>query len=112
MEEPQRSIVDQQFKQFKEGWEASLDRTRANLEAKADPLDIIAAEGALLYGQEGMTAENLAFFVAAAMVAEAQKTPKQRGARKAPVAAKKPRKRVGPIEHEAHPLEGEAGDVV
>lgn len=96
MEEPQRSIVEREFKLLRERWEASLDRTRANLAAGADPLDIIAAEGALLYGQEGMSAENTSFFIAGVMVIEAQRTPRQRGAAKKAVPAKRPRKKASP----------------
>lgn len=89
MEEPQRSIVLKNFEMIKAGWEEMLDRTRDNLKAGADPLDILAAEGAFLLGTEEQSSENLAFTVAAIAVAEAQRSPRSRGARKAAVPAKR-----------------------
>lgn len=96
MEEPQRSIALKNYEMIAQGWEAMLDRTRDNMKAGADPIDILAAEGALLFGAEHQTMENLAFTVSAIAVYEAQRSPKSRGARKAAVPAKR-RKVADPV---------------
>lgn len=98
MEEPQRSKILGHYEVIaKPGgqWDLTIDRFKANLEAGADFIDVMAVEGALLLGSEGQTMDNLAFLVSALMAREAQWTKRQAGARKkAPVPAKRPRKPV------------------
>lgn len=89
MEEPQRSIALKNYEMISTGWEAMLARTRENIQAGSDFLDVLAAEGMFLYSAEGQTSENLAFTVAAIAVYEAQRSPRSRGARKAAVPAKR-----------------------
>ena len=120
MEEPQRSIALKNYEMISTGWEQMLERTRDNIKAGSDPLDVLAAEGMFLYAQEGQTSENLSFTLAAIAVYEAQRSPRSKGARKAAVPAKR-RKVADPvpglpafapdatmmIEHGPHPLEAE-----
>lgn len=92
MEEPQRSIVHAEYEKIRFGWGEMVQRTRDNLATGADPFDIVAAEGMFLVGQENQSIENLAFLVGCLAVLAAQESPRAKGARKAAVPAKRPRK--------------------
>lgn len=89
MEEPQRSIVNAEYEKIRVGWRDMIARTQENLKAGADPMDIVAAEGMFLVGQENQSIENLAFLVGCLAVQAAQESPRTKGARKAAVPAKR-----------------------
>lgn len=94
MEEPQRTIALNAYKALCGQFDELVARTVANLEAGAQPEDILAAEGTAMAVTEHLTAEQLAFAVAGIALREAQMSVKKRGSRKQAVPAQRvPRKR-------------------
>jgi hypothetical protein len=114
MEEPNRSKILKSYEILCGQWDETVARARENVAAGTDDADIIAFEGGALLAHEGQTIDNLAFTLAAVMLKQAKESPRVRGARKAAVPAKRPRKKPAEvlaaeakIEHGPHPLEAD-----
>lgn len=93
MEEPNRSKILKSYEILCGQWDETVARARENVAAGTDDADIIAFEGGALLAHEGQTIDNLAFTLAAVMLKQAKESPRVKGARKAAVPAKRPRKK-------------------